>query len=76
MDWAADRIIHEGCELVLFAGDAFKDARVYIDRATAEIRAFVSWIRKLSSAGIEVVIISGTPSHDASTFLQTQGSIK
>ncbi|MHA2856892.1 metallophosphoesterase family protein [Paenibacillus lautus] len=65
MDWAADRIIHEGCELVLFAGDAFKDARVYIDRATAEIRAFVSWIRKLSNAGIDVVIISGTPSHDA-----------
>ncbi|AZS15328.1 metallophosphoesterase family protein [Paenibacillus lutimineralis] len=65
MDWAADRIIAEGCELVLFAGDAFKDARVYIDRATAEIRAFVSWLRRLSDAGIEVIVISGTPSHDA-----------
>ncbi|UUZ80671.1 metallophosphoesterase [Paenibacillus sp. P26] len=65
MDWVADRIIAEGCELVLFAGDAFKDARVYIDRATAEIRAFVSWLRRLSDAGIEVVVISGTPSHDA-----------
>lgn len=65
MDWAADRIIAEGCELVLFAGDAFKDARVYIDRATAEIQAFTSWLRRLSDAGIEVIVISGTPSHDA-----------
>lgn len=65
MDWVADRIIAEGCELVLFAGDAWKDARVYIDRATVEIRAFASWLRKLSNAGIEVVVISGTPSHDA-----------
>lgn len=65
MDWAADRIIAEGCELVLFAGDAFKDARVFIDRATAEIKAFVTWLRRLSNAGIEVIVISGTPSHDA-----------
>lgn len=65
MDWAADRIIGEGCELVLFAGDAFKDARVFIDRATAEIRAFVAWLRRLSDAGIKVIVISGTPSHDA-----------
>ena len=65
MDWVADRIIAEGCDLVLFAGDAFKDARVFIDRATAEIQAFVAWLRKLSNAGIEVVVISGTPSHDA-----------
>lgn len=65
MDWSADRIIAEGCELVLFAGDAFKDARVFIDRATAEIQAFVAWLRKLSNAGIEIVVISGTPSHDA-----------
>lgn len=65
MDWVADRIIEEGCELVLFAGDAFKDARVFIDRATAEIQAFVAWLRRLSGSGIEVVVISGTPSHDA-----------
>ncbi|MFC3802677.1 exonuclease SbcCD subunit D [Cohnella sp. GCM10012308] len=65
MDWVASRIIDEGCELVLFAGDAFKDARVFIDRATAEIQAFVAWLRRLSGAGIEVVVISGTPSHDA-----------
>lgn len=65
MDWVADRIISEGCDLVLVAGDAFKDARVYIDRATAEIQAFVAWLRKLSEAGIEVIVISGTPSHDA-----------
>lgn len=65
MDWVADRIIEEKCEMVLFAGDAFKDARVYIDRATIEIAAFCKWIRRLTYEGIEVVIISGTPSHDA-----------
>jgi exonuclease SbcC/exonuclease SbcD len=65
MEWVADRIIEEGCELVLFAGDAFKDARVFIDRATAEIQAFTAWLRRLSAAGLEIVVISGTPSHDA-----------
>lgn len=65
MDWAADRIIEENCELVLFAGDAFKDANVFLNRAATEISAFVAWLRKLSDAGIPVVVISGTPSHDA-----------
>lgn len=65
MDWVADRIIEEGCEVVLFAGDAFKDARVLIDRATIEIAAFTHWLRRLSGAGCKVVVISGTPSHDA-----------
>ncbi|QTH44925.1 exonuclease subunit SbcD [Cohnella sp. LGH] len=65
MDWVATRIIDEQCDLVLFAGDAFKDARVFIDRATEEIQAFVAWLRRLSNAGIEVIVISGTPSHDA-----------
>src|SRR5690606_36839620 len=46
-------------------GDAFKDARVFIDRATAEIQAFSAWLRKLSAAGMEIIVISGTPSHDA-----------
>jgi exonuclease SbcC/exonuclease SbcD len=65
MNWVADRIIDEGCELVLFSGDAFKDSRVFIDRATAEIQAFVAWLRRFSEAGIKVAVISGTPSHDA-----------
>lgn len=65
MDWVADRIIEERCELVLFAGDAFKDARVFIDRATIEIAAFTRWLRRLTQAGVQVVVISGTPSHDA-----------
>lgn len=65
MEWVASRIIDEQCDLVLFAGDAFKDARVFIDRATEEIQAFVAWLRRLSDAGIEVIVISGTPSHDA-----------
>jgi exonuclease SbcD len=65
MDFVADRIIEAGCVLVLFSGDAFKDANIRIDRATVEIMAFASWLRKLSNAGIKVVVISGTPSHDA-----------
>ncbi|MDO7789132.1 metallophosphoesterase family protein [Desulforamulus aquiferis] len=65
MDWVADQIINEDCDLVLVAGDAFKDARVFLDRASVEISAFVAWLRKLTAAGIEVIVISGTPSHDA-----------
>lgn len=65
MNWAADRIIAEECDLVLFAGDAFKDARVFIDRASIEIKAFADWLRKITAAGIETIVISGTPSHDA-----------
>lgn len=65
MDWIADRIIEEQCDLVLFAGDAFKDARVFLDRASVEIKAFSDWLRKVTAAGIPVIAISGTPSHDA-----------
>ena len=65
MDWTADRIIEEKCNLVLVAGDAFKDSRVFLDRASLEIKAFATWLRKISAAGIDVVAISGTPSHDA-----------
>jgi exonuclease SbcC/exonuclease SbcD len=65
MDWVADRIIEEQCNLVLFAGDAFKDARVFLDRASVEIKAFADWLRKVTAAGIPVIAISGTPSHDA-----------
>lgn len=65
MDWAADRIIEERCDLVLVAGDFFKDANVFLTRASVEIAAAVAWLRKLSDADIPVVVISGTPSHDA-----------
>ena len=65
MDFAADRIIEKNCDLVLFAGDMFKDARVFLDRASVEITAAVKWLRKFSDAVIPVAMISGTPSHDA-----------
>jgi exonuclease SbcD len=65
MDWVADRIINERCDLVLVAGDFFKDANVFLNRASVEIAACVAWLRKLSEVGIEVIAISGTPSHDA-----------
>jgi exonuclease SbcC/exonuclease SbcD len=64
MDWAAGQIMAEGCDLVLVAGDCFKDNRVFLERASIEIRALVNWLRLLSAAGIPVVIISGTPFHD------------
>jgi len=65
MDWCADRIIEENCGLVLIAGDMFKDARVYLDRASREIMAIRSWLKKLSNFGCHIIAISGTPSHDA-----------
>ncbi len=64
MDWAAEQIIKD-CDLVLVAGDMFKDARVFIDRASIEIKAATDWLRKISDFDIPVVVISGTPSHDA-----------
>lgn len=64
MDWSAERIIKD-CDLVLVAGDMFKDARVFLDRASIEIKAAADWLRKIADAGIPVVVISGTPSHDA-----------
>lgn len=64
-DWSADRIIEKRCDLVLVAGDMFKDARVFLDRASVEIRAAADWLRKITDTGIPVVVISGTPSHDA-----------
>lgn len=64
-DFMANRIIEEECDLVLVAGDLFKDARVFLDRASVEIAAAAAWLRRLSDAGIPTVVISGTPSHDA-----------
>lgn len=65
LDWCADKMIEEKVDLCLFAGDAFKDSKVMLDRASLEIAAFSTWVGKLADAGIHVVIISGTPSHDA-----------
>ncbi len=65
LDWCADRMIEEKVDVCLFAGDAFKDAKVMLDRAYHEISAFYRWITTLANNGIHVVAISGTPSHDA-----------
>lgn len=65
MRWAAEKMVAENVDLVLFAGDAFKDSKVMLDRATREIKAFAEWLRYLSIKNIPVVVISGTPSHDA-----------
>lgn len=65
MNAVADRIIEEGCTHVVFAGDFFKDAKMYIDRAAIEILAVADWLRRLSDAGLQVIVISGTPSHDS-----------
>lgn len=64
MDWVADKIIAERCDLVIVAGDMFRKADVAFEKASREIRACTAWLRKITSAGIEILIISGTPSHD------------
>ena len=64
MDWAADRMIAEQVDLVLVAGDMFRKADVSLDKASVEILAASAWLRKLTASGIEVLVISGTPSHD------------
>ncbi len=65
LEWTADRIIEEQVDLVLLCGDCFKDAKVMLDRASQEIASIVRFFRRLSAAGIEVIVISGTPSHDS-----------
>ncbi len=65
LDWTADRLIAEKVDLCLIAGDCFKDAKVMFDRGTEETICIGIWLRKLSTAGIEVIVISGTPSHDS-----------
>jgi exonuclease SbcD len=65
LTWTADKIIGENCDLCLICGDAFKDAKVMLDRASREIASIVKFLRRLSEEGIEVIVISGTPSHDA-----------
>lgn len=62
--WIAERIIEEKCDIALVAGDLFKDANVFINRASKEITTAVNWLRKLVEH-MPVVVISGTPSHDA-----------
>lgn len=64
MDWVADRMIAEGCDIVIVAGDMFRKADIALEKASKEIRACTAWLRKLTAAGIEIFIISGTPSHD------------
>jgi exonuclease SbcD len=64
MDWTADRIIAERCDIVIVAGDMFRKADIALEKASKEIRACTAWLRKITAAGIEIFIISGTPSHD------------
>ena len=44
LDFMAGRIIEEKCDLVLVAGDLFKDARVFLDRASAFSPLFIGVI--------------------------------
>lgn len=65
MNFVADRIVAERPDLVVFAGDAFKDGRVMLDRARREIGAFYAWLARLDAAGLPVIVVAGTPSHDS-----------
>lgn len=64
MDWVVDKVVAEGCDLVLVAGDMFRKADIALEKASKEIRACTAWLRQLTANDIEVIIISGTPSHD------------
>lgn len=64
MNAIADRIIAERVSLCVFAGDAFKDSKVMLDRARLEIVLFSKWLKRLSSARIPTVVLLGTPGHD------------
>ena len=64
MDWVADKIIDERCDLVLVAGDMFRKADTTLEKGSREIRGCTAWLRKITGAGIEILIIPGTPSHD------------
>ena len=65
LDWTAEKLIEEKVDCVLLCGDLFKDAKVMLDRASQEIKSVVQFLRRLSEAGIETIVISGTPSHDS-----------
>ena len=43
-----------------WCGDLFKDARVFLDRASVEITAAAAWLRRFLKPE-SVVVISGTP---------------
>lgn len=64
MYWTANKIIAEKCDLVLVAGDMFRKADISLEKGSREIIACTAWLRKLAAAGIDILIISGTPSHD------------
>lgn len=64
MNWMANRIIEERCDLVIVAGDMFRKADTTLEKGSREIIACTAWLRKITAAGIEIVVISGTPSHD------------
>lgn len=64
MNWVANRIIEERCDLVVIAGDMFRKADTTLEKGSREIIACAAWLRKITAAGIEIVVISGTPSHD------------
>lgn len=65
LDYVADYASSMAVDVVVMSGDAFKDANIGLNRASKEIIIFVNWLRLLSSYGIKVIVISGTPSHDA-----------
>lgn len=65
LNFVTERAEAENVDIVCVAGDCFKDAKVYLDRAKVEIQALTSWLYTLSGLGIQTVLISGTPSHDS-----------
>ena len=56
-------------ELVLVAGDIFHQAEIWQGRSHKELHIARSIIKKLSEAADEVIVMRGTPNHDAAESL-------
>ncbi|MDR1138166.1 MAG: hypothetical protein LBK91_07565 [Synergistaceae bacterium] len=64
MDFIANASMENAVGLVLVGGDLFKDSRMMFERGTDEVIAIQRFIEKITSARINMLIYSGTMSHD------------
>lgn len=66
------RVAEKECpELVLVAGDIFHQAEIWQGRSHKELHIARSIIKKLSEAADEVIVMRGTPNHDAAEIFMS-----
>lgn len=61
-------------DIILVTGDIFHQARVWGDRALAEVRSAAKYLKELSSIA-PIAILYGTPNHDGEAQFQALGDI-